>query len=239
MKRLKLTFIFLVSLFLFGLIGANVMAQSTLMSVPSTDVVPAKKLYLEMDFITNYASQRENSFQSYIPRTVVGVARNVEVGANVSYTHVPGGGEPIEVQPNIKWQFYSNEGKGTAGAVGCILYAPVTHRAGTDTFGMCYTVFSKRLIGFNRPRFTGGTYALVDRRDGEGTRMGAIAGYEQPLTKRIGFTVDWFSGNNRFGYVSPGFSFATSTNSTLYTGYSIANHGRGNNALFAYYGVQF
>src|SRR2546421_1763898 len=144
MKTLKSTSIFLASFFLFCLISANVVAQSTLMSVPSTDVVAAKKLYLEFDFITNYASQRENSFQSYIPRTVVGMARNVEVGANVSYAHVPGGGEPIEVQPNIKWQFYHNEGKGTAGAAGFILYAPVTHRAGTDTFGMCYTVFSKR-----------------------------------------------------------------------------------------------
>ena len=216
MKRLKSTSIFLAPFFLFCLISANVRAQSTLMNVPSTDVVPAKKIYLEMDFITNYASQRENSFQSYIPRGVVGVARNVEVGANVSYTHVSGASEPIEIQPNIKWQFYKNEGKGTAGAVGCILYAPVTHRAGTDTFGMCYTVFSKRLIGFKGPRFTGGTYALVDRRDGEGTRLGAIAGYEQPLTKRFGFTVDWFSGNNRFGYVSPGFSFATSTNSFVH-----------------------
>lgn len=239
MKRPKSTSDYLALFFLFCLSSTTVMAQSTLMSVPSTDVVPAKKVYLEMDFITNYASQREDSFQNYIPRAVVGVARNVEVGANVSYTHVPGGGEPIEVQPNIKWQFYNNEGRGTAGAVGCILYAPVTHRAGTDTFGMCYTVFSKKLNEFNGPRFTGGTYALVDRSDGAGNKVGAIAAYEQPLTKRIGFTVDWFSGNNRFGYVSPGFSFATSTNSALYTGYAIANHGRGNNALFVYYGAQF
>src|SRR6266850_1936148 len=155
-SRLSLLPALLLVFFLSGERAAT--AQSTLMSVPSTDVVAAKKVYLEFDFITNYASQRENSFQSYVPRAVVGVARNVEVGANVSYTHVPGGGEPIEVQPNVKWQFYNNEGKGMAGAVGCILYAPVTHRAGTDTFGMCYTVFSKRLIGFNRPRFTGGTY---------------------------------------------------------------------------------
>src|SRR5437879_44122 len=122
MKRLKSTFILLASFFLFCLGSANVRAQSTLMSVPSTDVVPAKKRYLEMDFITNYASQRENSFQSYIPRAVVGVARNVEVGANVSYTHVPGGCAPIELQPNVKWQFYNNEGSGTAGAAGCVLY---------------------------------------------------------------------------------------------------------------------
>ena len=230
----------LASLFVLSFLGSHsVMAQSTLMNVPSTDVVAAKKLYLEMDFITNYASQRENSFQNYIPRAVVGVGRNVEVGVNVSYTHVPGGCQPIEVQPNIKWQFYSNEASGTAAAVGCILYAPITHRAGTNTLAMCYTVGSKKLSGNYGPRFTGGAYTLLHAREADGTKTGAIAGYEQPLTKRVGFLVDWFSGENRFGYVSPGLSFITSKNSSLYTGYAIANHGRGNNALFAYYGYQF
>ena len=51
--------------------------------------------------------------------------------------------------------------------------------------------------------------------------------------------MDWFSGKNRFGYVTPGLSFATSKKSILYTGYSIGNHGRRNNALFTYYGITF
>src|SRR4030095_14770559 len=135
------------------LLGHNsARAQSSLMSVPSTDVVAAKKLYLEMDYITNYASQREDSYHNFVPRAVVGVGHNVEVGANVSYTRVPGGGEPIEVEPNIKWQFHSSESKGAPGAMGCTLYAPVRHRAGTDTFGLCYTVFSKQLKGNYGPR---------------------------------------------------------------------------------------
>src|SRR5438094_2072974 len=75
-------------------------AQSTLLNTPSTDVVAAKKVYLEFDFLTNYAWQRQGSFQNYIPRAVIGVGRNVEVGANVSYTHVSGESLPIEVQPN-------------------------------------------------------------------------------------------------------------------------------------------
>src|SRR5438477_8818506 len=136
-------------------------AQSTIMNVPSTDVVAAKKVYVEMDFLTNYAWQRRDSFQNYIPRAVVGVARNIEVGANVSFTHVSGQQLPIEVQPNVKWQFYANEGAGTAAAVGCILYAPITHRAGTDTQGQCYLVGSKRLSGRLGPRLTGGWVALV------------------------------------------------------------------------------
>src|SRR5437763_223776 len=154
-------------------------AQSTIMNVPSTDVVAAKKVYVEMDFLTNYAWQRQGSFQNYIPRAVLGVARNVEVGANVSFTHVSGQQLPIEVQPNVKWQFYSNEGAHTAAAVGCILYAPITHRAGTDTLGQCYLVGSKRLSGRLGPRFTGGRFAFVGDGAEQRTKGGASVGYEQ------------------------------------------------------------
>src|SRR5258708_3160891 len=125
MNRFKLTLSALV--FLFFLSGERAgSAQSTLINVPSTGVVATKKVYLEFDFLTNYAWQREGSFQNYIPRTVIGIGRNVEVGANVSYTHVSGESLPIEIQPNIKWQVYINGGNGMAIAVGCILYTPVT-----------------------------------------------------------------------------------------------------------------
>src|SRR5205814_8561309 len=89
-------------------------AQSTILNTPSTDVVAANKVYVEMAFLADYAWQRKDSFQNYIPRAVVGLARNIEVGANVSCTQVSRQQSPIEVQPNVKWQFYSNEGAGTA-----------------------------------------------------------------------------------------------------------------------------
>jgi hypothetical protein len=214
-------------------------AQTTLLNVPSTDVVAARKVYVEMDFLTNYAWQRQGSFQNYIPRAVIGLGRNVEVGANVSYTHVSGETIPLELQPNIKWQVYSNEENGTALAVGCILYAPITHRAGTNRLGQCYSVFSKQMRGRFGPRFTGGGYALLHANEEERTKAGAIIGYEQPLAKKVSLIVDWSSGDNRLGYVSSGLSFVTSKQSALTTGYTVANHGRGKNALFAYYGIQF
>ena len=105
------------------------MAQSTILNVPSTDAVLTKKVYVEFNFITNYAWERHGSFQNYLPRAVVGIGHNIEVGANLSYTHVSGETQPIEVQPNVKWRFYSNEANETAAAVGCMLYAPVTERA--------------------------------------------------------------------------------------------------------------
>jgi hypothetical protein len=215
-------------------------AQSTLMNVPSTDVVAAKKVYLEMDFITNYAWERgDDRFQNYIPRTVIGVGKNLEVGVNVSYTHVPGGGEPVELQPNAKWQFYNNEQKGIAAAVGCIGFVALTHRSGTRKFAQCYGVASKQLKGNYGPRFTGGAYALLNAHETEKTKTGAIVAYEQPILDKVDFIVDWFSGDNRFGYVSPGISFTTPHDGSLSLGYLIANHGRGKNALFAYYGLTF
>lgn len=241
MDNRKSILISLASLVVFSLISIHsVAAQSTVVNVPSTDVVPAKKVYLEFDYITNYAWERgDNSFQTYLPRAVVGTGGNIEAGVNVSYTRVPGGGEPIELQPNVKWQFYNNEKKGIAAAVGCIWFLPVTNRQGTGSFGQCYSIISKRLKGVYGSRFTGGAYALVNANPDQGTRVGIIAGYQQPLSEKVGFIVDWFSGENRFGYVSPGFYFTTPRNGSLSAGYAIANHGRGNNALFAYYGMTF
>jgi hypothetical protein len=214
-------------------------AQSTLVTIPSTDVVSDGKVYLEFDFISHYANHHNGGFQSYVPRVAVGVGHSVEVGVNVVYTDGFGVKQPIELQPNVKWRFYQNEAKGLAATVGGIFYAPVTHRAGTDTFALVYTIVSKKVAGRYGPRVTGGGYALIARAEGTGARTGVIAGYEQPLTPRVSFVTDWFSGRNRFGYVTPGFSFTTTQHSNLYTGYSIGNHGRGNNALFAYYGITF
>jgi len=217
------------------------MAQSTILNTPSTDVVAAKKVYVEMDFITNYAWQQndDSKFANYAPRLVVGVARKVEAGVNVSLTHVPGGGQPIELQPNVKWQFYQNEAKGLAAAAGCIWYVSITHRAGTDTLGQCYSVASKKVAGGLGPRFTGGGYVLLGASEAERTKAGAIVAYEQPFSKRTGLLLDWLSGNNRFGSVSPGLYILTPHNGSLSAGYTIANHGRGKNALFVYYGTQF
>ena len=110
---------------------------------------------------------------------------------------------------------------------------------GADTFGLVYTVVSKKVKGSHGPRLTGGGYGLVGRADGNGSVGGAIVGYEQPVYKRVTFVADWLSGKNRFGYVTPGFSVALPRASALYAGYSIGNFGRKNNALFVYYGITF
>jgi hypothetical protein len=214
-------------------------AQSTLFNIPSTDVVAKKKTYFEFDFVSHLESHRSSGFQTYVPRVVFGLGHRLEAGVNVTFADALAPDQPVELQPNVKYQFYGNESKGLAASAGGILYTTVAHRAGTDTFGLLYTVVSKKVKGSYGPRVTGGGYGLVARANGSGTNGGAIVGYEQPLAKRLTFVADWLSGRNRFGYMTPGLAFTLPRNSALYAGYSVGNFGRKNNALFVYYGITF
>ena len=215
-------------------------AQSTLFNIPSTDVVAEKKLYLEFDYIGHLEEFEDGGFHAYVPRAVVGLGKNVEVGVNVAVNHLDDL-HPVEIQPNIKWKFYSDEESGVSAAAGAIMYVPVHERAAFagDDFGLLYSVVSKKVKGTYGPRITGGGYGLVGRANGNGSEGGAILGYEQPVHGRVSFVADWLSGKNRFGYVTPGFSVALPKSSALYAGYSIGNFGRKNNALFVYYGITF
>ncbi len=214
-------------------------AQSTLFNVPSTDVVAKKKVYLEFDFLSHFESHEDGGFQVYLPRAVFGVGKGVELGINVSVLDAFAPDQPVYVSPNVKWQFYANEENGVAVSAGGLLYTPIANRAGADTYGFVYSVASKKVKGTYGPRLTGGAYGLPGLADGLGTQGGAILGYEQPIAKKVTFVADWFSGKNAFGYVTPGFSFTLPKSSLLNIGYSIGNQGRGNNALFVYYGITF
>ena len=223
-----------------SLIQITASAQSTLFNIPSTDVVAKKKTYLEFDFVSHLESHGNGGFQTYIPRAVFGLGKRTEAGVNVTFTDSLLADQPIELQPNVKHQFYANEQKAITIVGGGILYLPIANRSGTDTFGMVYAVASKTIKGSHGPRLSTGCYSLIGRAEGNGNSIGAITGYEQPLLPgRVSFVADWFTGKNRFGYLTPGLAINVSRTSVLYAGYSIGNSGRKNNGLFVFYGITF
>jgi hypothetical protein len=217
---------------------ASVRAQSTIFNVPSSDVQAARKVYLEADFITHFASYENGGYQTYGPRVVVGLPGHTEVGVNIFYTRTSPG-EPVQLQPNFKWQFYNNEELGVAVAAGVLISFPVTKRHEGKTTGMLYLVGSKNFPGTHGPRVTFGGYTLAGKFEAGTDKTGVIAGYEQPLTKKFSFVMDWLSGNNEVGYVTAGTGITLSTKQNIYAGYSFGNQGRGNNSLGVYYGYSF
>jgi len=234
-------------------------AQSTLLNVPTTDVVGKGKVYLEFDFFPQIpATEGRRRNYIYDGRVVVGVASNIEAGFNFpvfrnATTCSPTPSTCGYVEPNLKWKFYNNDSKGIASAAGVILHTPVNEREAQDGWGLLYGEISKKIkTGNNGPRFTGGPYGVVSANENPtegpvtfvGTRAGVILGYEQPIHSKANIIVDWFSGKNYYGYLTPGVQIALPYNSYLNIGYAIGNDSHSdpsnnNRFLYLYYGITF
>jgi hypothetical protein len=227
-------------------------AQSTIFNIPTTDTVMPKKGYFEFDYLPQVpATQGIDRTHIITPRIVVGLAPNLEAGANVANflfgsTPTSPGSTFSFFQPNIKYKFAASDEKGLAAAAGLIWYTPINHREGADSFGLVYGNFSKKFKKSDYgPRITFGPYGIVGAADSYfGTKAGAIVGYEQPIHAKASIVADWFSGVSGFGYFTPGISITLPHNSLFNAGYSIGNDSykdphNNNRYLFLYYGITF
>ena len=133
-----LTFVGLLFLF-----APEVGAQSTIFNMPSTDVTAPKSFYYEADFVSRLAKVENGGFQTFGSRLVYGPSKKMEIGVNAFYTKAGDAEIPVELQPNVKYQFFTDERRGLAATVGGLAYLPINHRQGTDTFGLVYANFSK------------------------------------------------------------------------------------------------
>jgi hypothetical protein len=224
-------------------------AQSTIFNIPTTDTVAPKKGYFEFDYLVQAPGpDGGEKFQIILPRIVVGVTPQVEVGVNVANVHFGGdAGETFSFfQPNAKYKFFADDDKGLAASAGIIGYMPINHRDGADSYGLVYANISKKVKSGNYgPRITIGPYGIVAAADSfYGPKGGVIVGYEQPVSGKVSIVADWFSGKNGFGYFTPGISVVLPHNGLLNIGYSLGNDSfedpsNSNRALFVYYGITF
>ncbi len=234
---------FIVQYVFFGLLiiaaDTAISAQTTIFNIPSTDVIAKKTAYVEADFLTHFGPNRRGGFQTYGYRMVYGAKRNLEVGANFFISRNGSKTSPKEFQPNIKWKVYGSERLGIGVSTGAIFFVPLDKSAGTRTYALVYSNISKTFKKTKGMRLTGGVYTLVGAKREIGTKTGAIVGFEQPVSRRLSFIADWYSGKNRFGYSAAGFSFAVTKQQFLYAGYNFGNAGRANNYFLVFYGVTF
>ena len=228
----------IIVLVLINLFTTVISAQSTIFNIPSTDVLPETKFYVEADFISHFDRYKNGGFQTYGYRTVYGVKRKLEVGVNFFYTR-NGVNAPMEIQPNFKYKVFQKEKYGLAVTTGALFFVPLTKSAGRRTFGMVYTNASKVVKQARGLRVTGGFYQVVGAEKDFGTKTGVIIGIEQPIKGKLNFVADWYSGKNRFGYSAAGLSYTIRKNHFLMVGYNFGNSGRGNNALSAFYGFTY
>lgn len=219
-------------------LSGTVAAQSVIFNAPSTDTVEKGKVYVEASFAARFKKYENGGFQNYGFRTVYGLDRRTEMGANFFVTRDGTGNLPREVQFNFKRNLYSNEKHGVAVSAGGLVNVPLTKSAGPRPTAIVYAAASKTIPRLNT-RVTGGMYRAIARKRDFGKMWGFIAGVEQPLNKRLSVIGDWFSGANRYGYAFVGMNVAVTKRQFLSFGYNFGNTGVGENYFAITYGITF
>lgn len=216
----------------------SLLAQSSIVFVPTTDTQEKNSYYLSLESYAHFARYEKGGFQTYGPSIVYGLSKNLEIGLNYYFTDSIDG-PAHELQPNIKWKAYENKDKGVAVAVGSVLFVPLNDAAGNKTSAQFYANASKTFASAKEMRLTGGIYRVANGGDEFGTKSGVLIGIEQPITERFMLLADWTSGKNRFGYSNVGFSYGIKKSQNLSVAYTFGNSGRGNNFLSIFYGFDF
>ena len=166
------------------------------------------------------AKRRRAEFSSFVPRIVVGVGGNVEVGLNVAGNVQPGA-DSTTIVPTVKWKFYQNEKKDTALIAGTNFYIPVRNRAyNLGTYS--YLAVSKTI---NKTRLTAGGYVATNNVfAANAVRGGGQFGIEHAVNSKLTFAADWITGGHSAGYFTPGVIYKPHPKVTAYISYSMGNN---------------
>jgi hypothetical protein len=205
--------------------------------ITNTDTLDKGSSYGEVNVWSGVQSHKNGGQQVYGGRFSYGLKNGIEIGINGSGS-IPNDPEfAREIQPNIKYKIYKSKNKSVEIVAGVIAFIPVANRTGTDTFAMTYANISKK-AKFDT-RFTAGFYALIDRDKSFGTNKGVNLMIEKQLNKKAGLLLQWFSGKNRFGYVTGGANFQVGKKNSLFIGYSVGNYDYDNHGPVISFGRYF
>lgn len=218
------------------LLAITTNGQQTIFNVPTTDILASGKVYFELDasFKTNDEAA-VGRFSSFVPRIVVGVGNNLEVGLNVTGNTQPGA-DATTLVPTVKWKFYESEKKDTALIAGTNFYIPVRNRA--YKFGTySYLGGSKTM---NKTRLTAAGYiASKSVFAPNAVRGGGQFGIEQTLNSKVSLAADWITGRHSAGYFTPGVIYKPHPKVTTYWSYSIGNADAANGNHFFLFEVGY
>lgn len=208
-------------------------AQQTIFNVPSTDVLDKGKVYGELDVAFKLDRARDvGRFSSFVPRVVVGVGGDVEVGLNVVGNIQPGS-DSTALVPAVKWRFYQNAKKDVSVVAGTNVFIPIRNRA-YNIGSYSYVNASKTYN--EKTRLTAGGYVYSKNVvSSTAARAGAQFGVEHTVNPKLILAADYLTGKHANGYFTPGIFYKPTPKVTGYFGYSIGNdNARGGNNFFLF-----
>ncbi len=212
----KIIWIILFAFILVIFFQTEAYSQQTLFNVPSADVTQKGKIFVQ------HETQFSNKFFVNTEYGALGIGKNTEidvtlggVGTDNVANELLGVGFKSFIPLN-KELYKKYETKLTFGTL------IQTSLRGNGVGNWTYSHASARLPKL-KTRISGGVNVLTTTFAGRDV-FGFIGGIEQPITKRFGLQMDWFSGKHANGFLIPGFYYIGPKDVTLWAGYQIHNN---------------
>ena len=205
---------FLKSLFtiIFLLTGTSVFAQQTILSVPSSDVLPGGEVILKQ---SNKFSPFGNNFVSLTPQLTVGTGKDTEmsigVGTNIS--------ENNSVKLNLTAKKVFKIKRATRVTVGGNLTPNLTEGQKPDSMLYAHTSF---LVKKTKTTLTAGGF--VGGKGEMPSLTGAMLGIDQTIIpSKLRIVADWISRDESWGAFSAGFKIRPEPTTSITTAVVIPN----------------
>lgn len=199
--------------------SGTALAQQTIYNVPSADVTPKGRLFLQHE--SQFRTWKPGRFLGNTEYSAYGIGHNTELDMTVFNINSPKSNNITvglgakTAMPLFKKRFPGEEIKLTAGTL-----VPVSLQ-GDGVGNWSYSHLSMRLPKV-KTRLTAGVSVGTRQIFGRNT-VAFIGALEQPVTKRINVIADWYSGTHNLGLLITGFSVALPKDIALYAGYQVPN----------------
>ncbi|MBY0405604.1 MAG: hypothetical protein K2X66_17005 [Cyanobacteria bacterium] len=203
-------------------------AQQTVFNVPSADITPEKKIFLQHE--SQFRPWQPGGFWLGTHYASYGIGHHTEIDTTLYNVSKPASknitlGIGFKTAfPLFEKRFPERELKLTIGQM-----LPISLE-GKGVGNWSYGTLSGRLPKL-KTRLTAG-YSTGTKQIFGRTPVGFIGAVEQPLTQRLSLITDWYSGTHGNGFLITGLSYAFPQDISLYAGFQIPNTNRSGKSGF-------
>lgn len=218
-----MTKFFIIIIYIFGLYILNsfpASAQQTIFNVPSAEVTPKGRIFIEPEF--QFRPWNPGKSMLNTDYAAVGIGHNTELDLTLFNVSTPASNNITlgtgfkSVIPVFNKKLPERELKVIIGT------EVLASLEGNGAGNWSYAALSGRTPKTNT-RLTAGVSAGTKDIFGVDT-VAFIGGIEQPITKKFSLQADWYSGTEHFaGFLIPGFAYVFPKDVILYAGYQIPN----------------